>query len=221
MPASKARRLARASNGAGATSQRSVPEPTAIDGRTVRAEVCESSTTSDADSKKRVTSTDSKESQGRLSRSPKQSTIAGRISCTLFIGQLPYSASAADVRRHFKQNGVVGGIQVRLRTARDGSSRGTAFVEFDTEADVHTGLRLHHSVFSGRRINVERTVGGGGSLNQRKEKLANLRERQGQQMRQVVDALIQSVLPSPHEISTVEDDDGHSPITQADVDDLR
>ena len=154
-----------------------------------------------------------------------------RISCTVFVGQLPYSATAADVRRHFKSNGVAGGVQVRLRTERDGSSRGTAFIEFDSESDVHTALRLHHSVMNGRRINVERTVGGGGSVEKRKQRLSDLRSRQGHQMQQTVETLIRTVLPAEAEASAHGasaswaadggdggEDDGHVPVTQADVD---
>jgi hypothetical protein len=167
-------------------------------------------------------------------------SFAERISCTLFVGQLPYSATAADIRRHFKASGVVGGVQVRLRTERDGTSKGTAFVEFDSESDVHTALRLHHSAMNGRRINVERTVGGGGAVEKRKEKLTHLREIQGHQMKETISNLIKTVLPpSAGAAATAkaqgggkgtggangwgaaddaDEGDGHVPVTQADVD---
>ena len=122
-------------------------------------------------------------------------SMAQRISCTVFLGQLPYSASEADVRGHFKRGGITSRIGVRLLTHRDtGRSRGLAFVELASEADMHTALRLHHSPMDGRRINVERTVGGGGAAAGRKEKLADLRDRQGAQMRHAVEALCDTLL---------------------------
>ena len=124
---------------------------------------------------------------------------AGRekVSCTLFVGQLPYSASATDIKRHLKAGGVGGKIAVRLLTRRDGGgSRGLAFVELASEADVHTALRLHRSPMDGRRINVERTVGGGGSkAESRRTKLSELRKVQGNQMRRQVEQMIQAILP--------------------------
>jgi len=120
-----------------------------------------------------------------------------KISCTLFVGQLPYSASAADVKKHFRQGGVQDKVTVRLLTRRDGGgSRGLAFVELASEADVHTALRLHKSPMSGRRINVERTVGGGGKTEARASKLSDLRERQGTQMKKQVHDMIESILPT-------------------------
>ena len=124
---------------------------------------------------------------------------ATRVAHTLFVGQLPYSAGIGDVRRHFKEHGnIVGGMRVRLLTKRDGGgSRGQAFVEFDSEADVHAALRLHKSPMDGRRINVERTVGGGGAKSaERQQKLSDLRDRQGRQMKASLAAMIEAVLPA-------------------------
>lgn len=213
MPASKARRLARAAAEEGVAAAAIKPDATGAGASTAWEE--------DTDEPAALTAADLPK---------KHDSFAARISCTLFVGQLPYTASAADVRRHFKTNGVTGGVQVRLRTERDGKSKGTAFVEFDSESDVHTALRLHHSVMSGRRINVERTVGGGGAnADKRKEKLSNLRERQGHQMQQTVDVLIKTVLPTAdagraaeeqhlNSRDEADEDDYAFPVTQADVD---
>ena len=155
-----------------------------------------------------------------------------RISCTVFVGQLPYSASAADIKKHFRQGGVTGQVGVRLLTNReDGSSRGMAFVELSSESDVHTALRLHKSPMDGRRINVERTVGGGGASEERKGKLKDLREKQGTQMRKQVQAMVANILPkgSAEEIAEAQvamsmgDEDGAggamaAPVCQADLD---
>jgi hypothetical protein len=226
MPASKSRRLARAASAEPASASEKEPAAAAV------------STAWDDD--------DDNDSQGALAaatdgtKERRHGSFAERISCTLFVGQLPYSATAADIRRHFKASGVVGGVQVRLRTERDGTSKGTAFVEFDSESDVHTALRLHHSAMNGRRINVERTVGGGGAVEKRKEKLTHLREIQGHQMKETISNLIKTVLPpSAGAAATAkaqgggkgtggangwgaaddaDEGDGHVPVTQADVD---
>ena len=227
MPASKSRRLARAASAEPASASEKEPAAAVV------------STAWDDDDD---------DSQGALAAAPatdgtkerRHGSFAERISCTLFVGQLPYSATAADIRRHFKASGVVGGVQVRLRTARDGTSKGTAFVEFDSESDVHTALRLHHSAMNGRRINVERTVGGGGAVEKRKEKLTHLREIQGHQMKETISNLIKTVLPPSAEAAATakaqgggkgkggagswgaaddaDEGDGHVPVTQADVD---
>eukprot|EP00966_Prymnesium_polylepis_P172725 3994553-Prymnesium_polylepis.1 len=103
-----------------------------------------------------------------------------------------------------------------------------AFVELASESAVHTALRLHHSVMSGRRINVERTVGGGGAAGDRKAKLGELRELQGNQMVATVKQLCESILPAEGdepeavpESDDVEDADGnvaYERVTRADVD---
>ncbi|KAL1524287.1 hypothetical protein AB1Y20_019190 [Prymnesium parvum] len=147
-----------------------------------------------------------------------------RIACTVFVGQLPYSASEADVRRHFKACAADGEVRVRLLTKRaeqGGGSRGMAFVELSSEAAVHTALRLHHSVMAGRRINVERTVGGGGASGERKQKLDELREKQGKQMVLTVKEMCDSILPAAEGEEEGEDEaeGGHfACVTRADID---
>jgi len=51
------------------------------------------------------------------------------------------------------------------------TSRGIAFLEFPNATLLQQALKLHHTDLDGRRINVELTVGGGGSGTARKEKL--------------------------------------------------
>ena len=71
-----------------------------------------------------------------------------------------------------------------------------AFVELGCEADVHSALRLHHSQLGGRRINVERTVGGGGSGESRQAKIKELRTKQGTQTLQAARELCEAILPA-------------------------
>ena len=69
-----------------------------------------------------------------------------------------------------------------------------AFVELASESALHSALKLHKSVMEGRRINVERTVGGGGSQDKRKQRLTALREQQGSKMRQTVREMCETIL---------------------------
>eukprot|EP00310_Coccolithus_braarudii_P020587 CAMPEP_0183333136 /NCGR_PEP_ID=MMETSP0164_2-20130417/2103_1 /TAXON_ID=221442 /ORGANISM="Coccolithus pelagicus ssp braarudi, Strain PLY182g" /LENGTH=472 /DNA_ID=CAMNT_0025501981 /DNA_START=54 /DNA_END=1472 /DNA_ORIENTATION=- len=131
-------------------------------------------------------------------KSAGQKSGGARVACTVFVGQLPYSATVKDIGEHFKHaNGdVVPHVRLLTKRAADGGgSRGMAFVELDSEAAVHTALRLHHSPMGSRRINVERTVGGGGTTAKRHGHISDLRERQGKQMVQAVQAICRKLLP--------------------------
>lgn len=110
---------------------------------------------------------------------PEESRGGGqRVACTLFVGQLPYHATAADIESHFL-TACQPPVRVRLLTHKGGGgSRGMAFVELGSESEVHSALRLHHSCIYGRRINVERTVGGGNMGPERERKLKELRSIQ-------------------------------------------
>eukprot|EP00312_Isochrysidales_sp_CCMP1244_P008145 CAMPEP_0196673812 /NCGR_PEP_ID=MMETSP1090-20130531/3159_1 /TAXON_ID=37098 /ORGANISM="Isochrysis sp, Strain CCMP1244" /LENGTH=314 /DNA_ID=CAMNT_0042011589 /DNA_START=54 /DNA_END=995 /DNA_ORIENTATION=+ len=119
-----------------------------------------------------------------------------RVACTLFVGQLPYKATAKDVEAHFLAV-CAPPVSVRLLTEREsGASRGMAFVELSSESEVHSALRLHHSCLYGRRINVERTVGGGSACEKRQSRIGLLREKQGAQMSRKVRELVEEALPA-------------------------
>ena len=94
----------------------------------------------------RITAVDS-EAAGSAAAAAAQKTI-------LFVGQLPYDATADAVRRHFAASaagGKGGGPVVRLLTDKGtGRGRGIGFVEFASEEAVEQGLRLDGSVFQGR-----------------------------------------------------------------------
>jgi len=122
-----------------------------------------------------------------------------RVACTLFVGQLPYNSTAEEVKAHFLAV-CSPPIHVRLLTHKTGGSRGMAFVELGSESDVHSALRLHHSCIYGRRINVERTVGGGNSGENRSTKLATLREKQGAVVVKAVRDLVEAALPPAAEV---------------------
>ncbi|ODQ79552.1 hypothetical protein BABINDRAFT_161938, partial [Babjeviella inositovora NRRL Y-12698] len=86
----------------------------------------------------------------------------------LFVGNLPYDTTEADLMAHFKSSEP---SRIRLRT-----DKGIAFVEFDQDtAEVRSkmdiALSRHHSTLKHRKINVELTVGGGGNSEARVAKL--------------------------------------------------
>lgn len=79
----------------------------------------------------------------------------------VFISQLPYSATAEEISQHLEKHGVEGPIKVRLLTdPATGGSRGMAFADLSDAQQLHKSLALHHSLFGGRLINVEKSCGG-------------------------------------------------------------
>jgi nucleolar protein 6 len=94
----------------------------------------------------------------------------------VFVGNLPYTATVATITAHFAS---LSPISVRCLTKREDPSqcRGIAFVEFGKVWHMRTCLdKFHHSMFNDgvspeRKINVELTAGGGGSTQQRKDKI--------------------------------------------------
>ena len=86
----------------------------------------------------------------------------------LFVGNLPYSATEAELREHFSAVGPVSYIS--LPTDREtGRPRGFAFIEFNDRAQAEEAIRrFNNQSFKGRPIAVnearpreERPAGGG------------------------------------------------------------
>ncbi|KAK7914607.1 hypothetical protein PG985_012310 [Apiospora marii] len=108
----------------------------------------------------------------------------------VFVGNLPYSATVADIEKHFS---AVHPTAVRLlhEKANPNKSRGIAFVEFAGYDHMKTCLKtLHHSTMTcqgrdyrgrpkddERKINVELTAGGGGNTDYRKERIRAKNEK--------------------------------------------
>ncbi|KAJ2159328.1 hypothetical protein GGF46_003120 [Coemansia sp. RSA 552] len=91
-----------------------------------------------------------------------------------FVGNLPFSATADDLREMMASANPT---SVRLSTDKvTGKSRGFAFVEFETSADLRRAIRFHHLPLGNRQINVELTVGGGGNSGDRRKKIQDRRE---------------------------------------------
>jgi RNA recognition motif-containing protein len=92
------------------------------------------------------------------------------MSVRLFVGNLPYSATEADIRQHF---GTVGQpIQIVVPTDREtGRPRGFAFVDYDDRGVAERAIhQLHGQPFKGRPLSVSEArprearppMGGGG-----------------------------------------------------------
>jgi nucleolar protein 6 len=94
---------------------------------------------------------------------------------TLFVGNMPFNVSEADVLQHFADCSVV---SCRLLRNKDtGVSKGIAFVDVSDSKSFIAALKLHHSMLGGRVINVEPTAGGGGNSSQRKGKIELKKKR--------------------------------------------
>jgi RNA recognition motif-containing protein len=72
----------------------------------------------------------------------------------LFVGNLPYDVTEADLREHFAAVGPLSYIS--LPTDREtGRPRGFAFVEFSERADAEEAMRrLNNQAFKGRQLAV-------------------------------------------------------------------
>jgi RNA recognition motif-containing protein len=72
----------------------------------------------------------------------------------LFIGNLPYDVTEAELRAHFAAVGLLASLA--LPTDRDtGRPRGFAFVEFSERADAEAAIRhLNNQAFKGRPLAV-------------------------------------------------------------------
>lgn len=112
------------------------------------------------------------------------------IHLTLFVGQLPYSATRETIKKHFHESGD---IEVRMMTDKKTNKfKGTAFIEVKDSKALGAALSRHHTLFNGRRINVELTASGGGNKSeQRRTKIDLLRKKQSNVQIEKTKALVQ------------------------------
>eukprot|EP00633_Aureoumbra_lagunensis_P010660 CAMPEP_0197328068 /NCGR_PEP_ID=MMETSP0892-20130614/3913_1 /TAXON_ID=44058 ORGANISM="Aureoumbra lagunensis, Strain CCMP1510" /NCGR_SAMPLE_ID=MMETSP0892 /ASSEMBLY_ACC=CAM_ASM_000538 /LENGTH=377 /DNA_ID=CAMNT_0042823535 /DNA_START=169 /DNA_END=1299 /DNA_ORIENTATION=+ len=110
-----------------------------------------------------------------------------------FVGQLNYSTSANRLKQFLIDRGVQGHLKVRLRTdKKTGKSLGQAFVECESTEALHACVALHHATLDGRRINVEKSAGGGKATKQKR--VSQLRSDQQQHVQQTVERIINEYL---------------------------
>jgi RNA recognition motif-containing protein len=141
-----------------------------------------------------------------------------------FVGQLSFSTTKGMLYDHIFQAMANERLRVtpetlRIRLLTDPKtkkSRGMAFVEvFDPEI-LYALLKLHHTMLDNRRINVERSTGGG--KEGKKDKIDQFRKEQQDYMLSQVKQIIQEYI-SRKEVSEGELDDTailvctrHSPV---------
>ncbi|GLE10123.1 hypothetical protein PINS_up022118 [Pythium insidiosum] len=128
------------------------------------------------------------------------------IHLTLFVGQLPFNATEADIRKHFSEAG-----EIQLRMLTDKKTRkfkGMAFIEVKDSKALGAALSRHHTLLKGRRINVELTASGGGNKSQqRREKIDTLRKKQSEKQLEKTRALVQKHIDTPGSKLTADDVD--------------
>ena len=125
----------------------------------------------------------------------------------VFVGQISYNTTKEQLKAHLLEQATLttANPTVRMRTTKEGKFRGTAFVEVETAEDLHALLSAHRTVLNGRRINVERT--GGGGTETRKKKVKALKVSQEEEMKSKVERIVQERMESG-EIMEGELDDG-------------
>jgi RNA recognition motif-containing protein len=93
------------------------------------------------------------------------------MSRKLYVGNLPYETTEADLETLFASAGTVASVTV-MRERETGRARGFAFVEMESDADAQNAInKLHDSSFGGRNLAVNEArpmaprgdFGGGGA----------------------------------------------------------
>ena len=76
------------------------------------------------------------------------------MSSKLYVGNLPFETTEADLETHFGQAGTVASVSV-MRDRETGRARGFAFVEMASQADAQTAIsQFNDQPFAGRRLTV-------------------------------------------------------------------
>ncbi|OQR86207.1 hypothetical protein ACHHYP_10854 [Achlya hypogyna] len=134
----------------------------------------------------------------------KENANEKRIHLTLFLGQLPFTATEDKIRKHFHEAGE---IKIRMATDKQTNKfKGTAFIEVADSKALGAALSRHHSLLDGRRINVELTANGGGKKSElRTSRIKQLREKQSAKQIEKVRALLQKNVDNP-ECKLTQDD---------------
>jgi RNA recognition motif-containing protein len=116
----------------------------------------------------------------------------------LFVGQLSFDTTKEELFTHIQKQledefkVTEENIQIRmLNDIKTKKSRGMAFVEVkcDDPAFMYSCLKLHHTHLKGRRINVERSAGGG--VQTRAAKIKHYRTEQEQYIDTTVNSMLE------------------------------
>ena len=123
-----------------------------------------------------------------------------KIPYIIFVGQLAYSTTSDMIYNHFHSTLIKSFdsdlitkecMKIRLLTdSKTKKSRGMAFIELSTPEIMYECLKLHLTYLGGRRINVERSAGGGAAS--KKARITSFRENQSTYISTTMDSIIQS-----------------------------
>ncbi|EJT99951.1 hypothetical protein DACRYDRAFT_109379 [Dacryopinax primogenitus] len=116
----------------------------------------------------------------------------------LFVGNLPKDVTDHQLAAHFSSLPTTPTIRLRRppgtpntpNAASNAKSQPKsrpkifAFLEFSDSASLQAALKLHRSNLGGKMINVELTVGGGGSGEKRKRRLEDKRKNAAEKLRE-------------------------------------
>jgi RNA recognition motif-containing protein len=127
-----------------------------------------------------------------------------RAPLVLFVGQLSYKTTAAEIEQHFRAMGDLGDSTMRIRLlTKPGHkpsavpvSRGMAFIEVDDPRTLHKCLELHHTRLGGRVINVEKSSGGGKA--KAAQNITQARQKQSETMKCVVSRILSTFVQQNH-----------------------
>jgi RNA recognition motif-containing protein len=128
----------------------------------------------------------------------RETTKKKPIPYILFIGQLSYDTTKEELFKHIQTQLVEEhkvtdqNVQIRmLQDIKTKKSRGMAFVEVksDDPEFMYSCLKLHRTFLKGRRINVERSAGGG--VQTRANKIKQHRIEQEQYIDNTVNAMLE------------------------------
>jgi hypothetical protein len=139
----------------------------------------------DSSSGKKAAADDSEE-QARKKAKPAKAIVP----YVVFVGQLEYETTADELKEFLLSKGIEGNIKVRMLTHNDtGKSKGMAFVEVDYAAEMYKCVALHHCMFKGRMINIEKSCGGK-NKDHRKEKIIEKRQEQSTKLHDGVNRIL-------------------------------
>jgi RNA recognition motif-containing protein len=133
----------------------------------------------------------------------------------LFIGQLSYDTTKEGlfqhIRKQLENDHTVTEKNLKIRMLHDvetKKSRGMAFVEVQSDEPelMYSCLKLHRTFLNGRRLNVERSAGGG--VQTRKMKIQQHRAEQEQYIDTTVNNMLQEYYQRGEIQPTGEIDDG-------------
>ena len=137
-----------------------------------------------------------------------------KIPYILFIGQLAYTTTSEMIFQHFQStlgDDLITPDTLKVRLLLDqkkkgaNKSRGMGFIELSTPEIMYECLKLHLTYIDGRRINVEKSAGGGSTI--KSSRIITHRAAQSTYIANTVEAILSTYINNG-DLSTNELDDG-------------